>query len=66
MIEVRHVSEAGIKRNIEHLRRFQQQPRRRPAQTCAEQISVRSKPGELPKNPQEMVAAKFCFLSKQA
>ena len=58
MIEIRHVAEAGVQRNIEHPRRFQHQPRRSSTQPSAEDILVGRKPGELLKNAKEMVAAK--------
>lgn len=65
MIEIRHVSEAGIQCNVEHARGFQHQSRRRPAQPSAEDILVGRKPGELLKNPNEMVAAKFRLSGKR-
>ena len=65
MIEIRHVSEARIQRNIEHLRRFEHQPRRRSAQPSAEDILVRRKPGELLKNSKEVVAAKSRLSGKR-
>jgi hypothetical protein len=66
MIEIRHVSEARIQRNIEHPRRFQHQPRRRSAQPSAEDILVWRKPGELLKNPKEVVAVKSRLSGKRS
>jgi hypothetical protein len=59
MIEIRHVSEARIQRNIEHPRRFQHQP-------SAEDILVWRKPGELLKNPKEVVAVKSRLSGKRS
>ena len=61
VIEVRHIAEAGIQRNIEHACRFQQQPCRCPAQASAEDILVRREAGEVAKNAKEMIAAEFRF-----
>ena len=65
MIEIRHISEAGIQCNIDHSPRFRHQPDRRPAQPSAEDILVRAKASELVKHPKEVVAAKFRFSRKE-
>jgi hypothetical protein len=65
MIEIRHISEAGVQCKINRSLRFRHQPDRRPAQPSAEDILVRGKASELVEHPKEVVAAKFRFSRKE-
>ena len=64
VIEVGDVSEPAVESDIEHARRFEQEPRSRAPETMAEDVLVGRQADELLKEPQEVVAAKFHLLRK--
>jgi hypothetical protein len=63
-IEVGHITEPAIKRDVEHRASFERQADRRFAETCAQDVLMRRHAGEVFERPQEMIRAEACFPRK--